>query len=306
MTVSLLDAALGYAARGWHVFPCHTPTAAGCSCRQSPCSNVGKHPRTQHGLNDATTDEATIQRWWRQWRNANVAIRTGAVSGLVVLDTDSYKGGDESRSELERAYQALPETVQQLTGGGGLQDFFAHPGTHVSNGVEILGAGLDIRGDGGYVIAPPSLHASGRRYAWELSHHPEELALAPMPRWLLALCQATPRRDTVSAGEPIAQGKRNHTLFQIGCSLRARGLSEAAILGALAVINTTQCQPPLTDIEVAQLASSCARYAPGTVQAAHPRARTGTDTPPPEFVDPWLGPRSRWHGIPLAIRKLTP
>lgn len=305
MTVSLLDAALAYAARGWHVFPCHTPTAAGCSCRRAPCPNVGKHPRTQHGLKDATTDTATIRRWWQMWPAANIAIAAGCVSGLVVLDTDSYKGGDESRSELERAYHPLPETVQQLTGGGGLQDFFAHPGTPVHNGVESLGAGLDIRGDGGYVIAPPSLHASGKRYAWELAHQPEETPMAVMPPWLLALCQDTSRREAVSAGEPIAQGKRNHTLFQIGCSLRARGLSEAAILGALVVINTTQCQPPLTDVEVARLASSCARYAPGTV-AAHPRARTGNDTPPQEFVDPWLGPRSSWHGIPLVIRKLTP
>jgi hypothetical protein len=222
MNVSLLGDALDYAARGWHVFPCHTSTATGCSCRRKQCSQVGKHPRTQHGLLEATTDETTIQRWWSMWPKANVAIRTGAVSGLVVLDEDTYKGGDTSRAELEQLYSPLPDTVQQLTGGGGVQFIFAHPGIPVHNGVEMLGAGLDIRGDGGYVIAPPSLHASGKRYAWELSHHPDETSMAPMPPWLLALCRDTSRRETVSAGEPIAAGARNATLFQLGCSMRMR------------------------------------------------------------------------------------
>src|SRR5262245_23651589 len=116
---ALLDAALSYAARGWRVFPCHTPTKDGCSCRQA-CSRTGKHPRTKNGLKDATTDTATIQRWWQQWPQANIAIATGAVSGLVVLDEDTYKGGDQSRIDLERSYGPFPETVQQLTGGGGV------------------------------------------------------------------------------------------------------------------------------------------------------------------------------------------
>ena len=121
-TNALLEAALAYAARGWYVFPCHTPWQGGCSCRRADCANIGKHPRwsdaTQHGLQDATTDEVTIRRWWKQWPSANVAIRTGAVSGLVVLDRDDYKGGAESLDALERTYQPLPETVLALTGGG--------------------------------------------------------------------------------------------------------------------------------------------------------------------------------------------
>lgn len=121
MTPPLLDAALAYAAHGWPVFPCHTPTTD-----RRACSRVGKHPRTQHGLQDATTDEMTIRRWWQQWPQANIAIATGAVSNLIVLDEDTYKGGDTSRVELERTYQPLPETVQQLTGGGGVQYFFVN------------------------------------------------------------------------------------------------------------------------------------------------------------------------------------
>jgi len=108
----LLIHALSYAARGWPVFPCHTPTLdGGCSCRKDCGKNLGKHPRTLHGLTDATTDEATIRRWWQQFPDANIGIVTGAVSGLVVLDEDSYKGGDVSRRELEDSYSPLPETV---------------------------------------------------------------------------------------------------------------------------------------------------------------------------------------------------
>ena len=277
---ALLDTALTYAARGWRVFPCHTPTpAGGCSCRQA-CGRIGKHPRTQHGLKDATTDEATIRRWWQQWPKANIAIATGTVSGLVVLDEDTYKGGGTSRLTLEQSYNSLPETIQQLTGGGGVQFFFAHPGTPVKNGVETLGTGLDIRGDGGYVIVPPSLHASGKRYAWELNHLPEETALAPMPAWLLALCQDTTRREFVSAGEPIPRGKRNQTLFQLGCAMRARGFNEAAIAGALTAINATQCQPPLDTAEVATIAASCAQYDTGQAGEAPYQQRYGTTQGP--------------------------
>ena len=204
-TTALLDAALAYAARGWHVFPCHTPTSRGCSCRKPACPDIGKHPRTKHGLNDATTDARTIRRWWQTWSAANVAIRTGAVSGLVVLDLDATKSGRGELEDLEHTYGPLPETILSLTGHG-QHALFAHPGTHVKNGVETLGAGLDIRGDGGYIIAPPSLHVSGKHYAWELLHEPEETALVPMPAWLLALCQETTRREHVDAGAPDPPG----------------------------------------------------------------------------------------------------
>jgi hypothetical protein len=281
---SPLDAALSYAARGWAVFPCHTPTATGCSCRQD-CGRVGKHPRTKNGLGNATTEEATIRRWWKQWPTANVAIRTGAASGLAVLDEDSYKGGDASRVDLEHSYAPLPETVQQLTGGGGAQYLFAHPGTPVKNGVETLGVGLDIRGDGGYIIAPPSLHASGERYAWELTHLPEETPLAPMPPWLLALCQETTRRDVVDAGAAIPDHHRNNTLFKLGSAVRARGFSHAAILGALQAINTTQCQPPLETAEVETIAASCAKYPAGT--GGQNGRQQEQDAPPLDPDEPW-------------------
>jgi hypothetical protein len=192
-THTLLDAALAYAAKGWRVFPCYEPTEHGCACRRDCGRDRGKHPRTKNGLKDATTDEAQIREWWKRWPTANVAIRTGAESGLVVLDRDDYKGGADSLEELERTYSPLPETVLGLSGGGGQHYCFAHPGSHVKTAVDILGPGLDTRADGGYIIAPPSLHKSGKQYVWEVLHEPDETPLAPLPDWVRVLCQEPSR-----------------------------------------------------------------------------------------------------------------
>jgi putative DNA primase/helicase len=279
---TLLDAALAYAATGWHVFPAYAPTENGCSCRHPDCDDIGKHPRTQHGLSDATTDEAQIRKWWTMWPQANIAIRTGAVSGLVVLDVDFRKGGAESLTDLEQSYHPLPETVLDLTGNG-QHYFFAHPGQYVKTGTEDFAPGLDIRGDGGYVIAAPSLHANGKRYTWEILHEPDETPLAPLPEWLLALCQEQTQRAAPSAGEPIPKGQRNDTLFRLGCGFRARGCTEAVIVAALLEMNATQCQPPLPEEDIRKIAASCAKFAPGTTRTDPQHRRNGS--PPPQATD---------------------
>jgi hypothetical protein len=221
------------------------------------------------------------------WPQANIGIRTGAVSGLAVLDVDCLKGGTESLADLELSYRALPETVQQLTGTG-QHYFLAHPGTYVKNGVETLGPGLDIRGDGGYVIAAPSLHANGKRYAWEVLHEPDDTALAPMPDWLLALCQEQTKGARSDASAPIPEHQRNQTLFRMGASMRARGFERAPILAALLEVNRTQCHPPITEAEVAKIAQSCMRYEAGGISQAK-AGRNGT-TPGPEPSDPYACP----------------
>jgi putative DNA primase/helicase len=274
----LLDAAIAYAAKGWHVFPCHTPTETGCSCtKRAACTDIGKHPRTRNGLKDATTEDATIRHWWKMWPGANIAIRTGAVSGLVVLDVDFRKGGAESLGDLEQSYTPFPVTVLALTGNGE-HYVFAHPGTHVKNGVEDLGPGLDIRGDGGYIIAAPSRHENGKRYAWEVLHEPDDTPLAPMPEWLRALCQETTHRTVPSAGDPIPDHQRNDTLFRLGASMRAKGFEEAAIFAALWETNQAQCQPPLTEAEVRKIAASDCRYEAGPLREEGYHRRNG-ETP---------------------------
>ena len=161
MTGSLVCSALEYAARGWFVIPLHSPTARGCSCGRADCQSPAKHPRTAHGLKDASRESATIREWWERWPDANIGILTGPESGFFVLDVDG-KQGEESLIELERRGCHLPDTYTVRTGGGGQHLYFLWlQGADVRNSQSKIAPGLDIRGQGGYVAAPPSLHASG-------------------------------------------------------------------------------------------------------------------------------------------------
>jgi hypothetical protein len=179
-------AALWYAAAfGWPVFPVHTVNAKGdCTCSAGAnCSKrPGKHPRTKNGLTDATTDLQTIREWWKKWPSANVGVATGAGAGFFVADVDPDKGGKKSLSDLERRHEKLPETKTALTGGGGLHHLFKHPGVKIKNSESELGAGLDVRGDGGYIVVAPSKHISGKRYQWR-----DGAPITDAPDWLLAL-----------------------------------------------------------------------------------------------------------------------
>jgi putative DNA primase/helicase len=184
----LLLAALAYARRGWAVFPLHHPVNDRCSCGEPDCGNVAKHPRyhkadLQHGLKDATTDLEQIRRWWTRWPQANIGVVTGAISGLVVLDIDPRNGGHLSLEDLQAEHSKLPHTIESQTGGGGRHLFFKHPGGKVRSGSDKLGPGLDLKADGGYIVAPPSLHASGLQYVWEASSVPGGCVLAAVPAW---------------------------------------------------------------------------------------------------------------------------
>ena len=137
-----------------------------------------------HGVSDASADIAIVGRWWQTWPNANIGIATGRRSGLVVLDVDFRADGDASLAALVGQHEPLLETACVHTGGGGLHYYFSHPGGTVRNSASVLGAGLDIRGDGGYVVAPPSLHVSGQAYSWALACHS-----APLPKWLHELSE---------------------------------------------------------------------------------------------------------------------
>lgn len=165
---TLLEAALSYAARGWHVLPIHSPgsSTAPCSCGNPNCDSPAKHPRTIHGVKDATTDPAQIHAWWAKWPKANVGLATGKVSGFFALDVDPRHGGDDSLAKLEREHGPLPPTFTVRTGSGGRHFYFLMPadGAPLKNRIG-LSPGIDIRADGGYVVAPPSIHVSGGPYA---------------------------------------------------------------------------------------------------------------------------------------------
>ncbi len=238
------DTALRLARRGFEILPCHAPGAGGCSCHQRNCGSPGKHPRTRQGLHDATTDPARIRQWWQQWPTANLGIRTGAVSGLVVIDVDPDHGGLDTMRSLAAEHK-IPKGLRVRTGSGGWHLYFAHPGGRVRNSAgTALGPGVDVRGDGGYVIAPPSRHISGGSYewagAWTLPDLPEhflerirppehhiDTSSRPRPRWTepvridRALAAWATKALDVEARQvrSAASGGRNHRLNRAAFSL---------------------------------------------------------------------------------------
>lgn len=252
---TMLATALEYAARGWPVFPCHSITSQGCSCRHAECDRAGKHPRTANGLTGASVSMMQIHEWWKRWPDANIGIRTG--NGLTVLDIDPRSGGDESLSALEHHHGVLPDTVRALTGGGGTHYFFQGDAPCSAGKV---GAGIDVRGDGGYVIAPPSSHASGRAYQWD-SGAAEQIA--PIPAWLTeATRRPRARVSSQDKADGIIAGGRNNHLTSLAGSMRRRDMSEAAIRAALLTENAARCMPPLDEREVTRIATSVVKYQP--------------------------------------------
>jgi len=262
MANSLLQAAMQYAGIGWLVLPLHNPVDGACSCGRA-CPSPAKHPRTLHGLQDATIDEATIAKWWRRWPEANIGVATGAQSGIIVLDVDNLM----SLRHLEAFHGHLPETASAITGKG-KHLYFVHPIDHLSNSVNRLGPGLDIRGDGGYCVSPPSKHISGAVYRWISA---KGIGPAPCPKWLLeALMAPVPPSATNGHEGAIANGQRNDILFRLACAMRAWGASPRAILAALEADNAERCQPPLDLKEVQQIAKSAARYEAASPRDTHP------------------------------------
>lgn len=274
-TISMLDTALAYARRGWAVFPLHAVHEGRCTCGNAACGSPGKHPRTEHGFKDATTNETTIRQWWTEHPSANIGIATGKPSGLLVVDVDPRHGGDEALHELEAQQGPLPDTVESQTGGGGRHILLSYPGYVVKSGTNALGPGLDVKSGGGYIVAPPSVHPSGRRYEWEASSHPDEVEIAEAPAWMLAMLKTEANgnspKEPFAVPEKIHDGERNVTLYRLARSLKARGLSYAAILAALRAENVARCTPPLDDSEVEKIA----RHAHG--QADRPEFATNGD-----------------------------
>lgn len=254
----MLDAALDYAAKGIPVFPV-VPR--------------GKNPLTAHGFKNATKDRKTLRAWWERSPAANIGIPTGHVSGVFVLDVDG-EAGKQSLKNLESKFGALPTTLKIITGGGGEHYFFQlPPNLDVSNSAGRLGQGLDIRGNGGYVVAAPSLHASGQRYRKAEGSADKP---APAPQWLLGEINTTrkPSRPAKRANKPrgtskplltlvegIAEGERNDSITRIaGSLLRCHrcGLDPKVSYQLLLAFNDARCKPPLSHEEVFSIVNSIA------------------------------------------------
>jgi putative DNA primase/helicase len=253
-------AAMTYTAHGWPVLPVHGVRAGRCTCGRVGCDTPGKHPRLARWPELATTDAAVIARWWSWWPDANVGLATG--SGLLVLDVDPRHGGDASLADLERQHGALPDTPRALTGGGGTH-YLLQIDRPIGNKIAIA-PGLDLRGDGGFIVAPPSRHASGTVYRWDVTAHPDETPLAPAPRWLLDLCASPRARASDASGDELhlVEGERNCGLFREACAWRRRGIGHAALLDMLRAVNAHHVDPPLPERELEAIAASAMKYPP--------------------------------------------
>jgi putative DNA primase/helicase len=249
-----------YLRLGLAIFPCHTAHingAARCSCGDPKCANPAKHPvghLAPNGFKSATKEPKAIRRW--DGRGYNVAIATGAVSGIVVADVDPRHSGDQTLAELEAEYGSLPDTWRARSGDG-QHVYFRHPGRFVACGEGVIGVGIDIRGDGGYIIAPPSRHITGRTYTWDVDRHPEHTALADTPEWLLAKAAVTdkPKVDWKRFAEaPVLEGERHKAIRSLAGLLFYRLSREPHLAAQLLIaFNDRRCQPPLPEDELARI-----------------------------------------------------
>jgi KaiC/GvpD/RAD55 family RecA-like ATPase len=243
--MTTLEYARGYAGLGWQSFP---------------CMPRDKKPMVKWA-DLATTEDNMLCGWYDNDYAANIGIACGKRSGIVVLDVDAGHDGFETLGILLERHGALPNTPVVRTGSGGEHIYFKHPGIDIRNSAGKLGKGLDIRGDGGYVVAPPSIHPNGNKYEWSIK--PSAVSLADMPAWMIeALQEKNEIAEGPNSGEYVS-GERNNALTQVAGSMRRKGHSEDGIFAALEIYNAEKCKPPLDKSELLLIARSVARYEPG-------------------------------------------
>jgi hypothetical protein len=216
-----------------------------------------------HGFKDATTKPTRVRSWWRDNPNYNIGVATGAPSGVWVLDIDGLEG-EATLRKLEAKHGALPQSVESVTGGGGRHVLFAMPtdGRPVRNSESKIGDNLDVRATGGFIVAPPSVHPSGRRYTWSVD---SGNFFAQAPSWLVDMATAGPAetaastppeawRDLVEAG--ATEGSRNGTITRLAGHLLRRRIDPFVALELVRAWNATRCVSPLPAHEVERCVNS--------------------------------------------------
>lgn len=268
---TLTQIALWMASLGFYVLPIHAMSSGTCTCGNPQCRSPGKHPQTRNGSKDATKAHSTIAEWFDGlFRNGSIGIATGADAGIVVLDVDPRHGGEEALAALETQHGELPMTPTSRTGGGGLHFFFAHPGGTVKNSANAVGPGLDVRGEGGYVVAPPSVHASGGRYEWLPGRGPDQVAFALPPPWLVQAMRggrdagagrSDQRRRVAVRGLAAGgadEGERNDAVARLFGHLVRRDVDIQVATDLMLAWNREKNRPPLPDDEVIAVMQSIA------------------------------------------------
>jgi hypothetical protein len=255
--------ALAYARRGWVVIPIWWPSSAKkCACHNDDCENHGKHPIVGFS---GSTDSAVISKWWARWPNANIGILTGELSDFTVLDIDGLRGQSTFRRLMEK-HGRPNNTVVSISGSFGMHILFKYRPSHTitTNGLP----GIDVFANRKFMIAPPSMHASGNRYRWHPLGHPRNTKIVEAPTWVERIFRGeyiSKRRSNgnSSNGGPACEGDRNNTLFRHACRMQRQGLPDEELSDRVHALNREMCKPPLRDREVETIVSSALRYKKG-------------------------------------------
>jgi putative DNA primase/helicase len=256
--------ALEFAHHGYAVVPAYSvdPATGGCSCKRgTECTSPGKHPRTSHGKDDATTNISQLDHWHSTWPNANWLA---SCTDLAVIDLDPKHEADPAQTLMEYGLAENPMTwTGEYDGERGMHVYCAGPTKTVSQTTSPI-AGAEVRGEGTMVIIAGSLHHSGVRYEWADSVRPwdDSFSESGLPRVPGAFTQEHDEYHEDEDYEPskvLREGERNHGLTSYAGKLRYAGMSEDEILGALLVVNETRCKPPLPDDEVLSIARSISK-----------------------------------------------
>lgn len=275
------EAALGYAGRGIPVFPVHYLRGDGvCSCGGpgvNPRCKPGKHPITPAGHKGAMADAEIVAAWWTRHPDANIGTPTGRGTRLLVLDADGERG---RRALADLGY---PEDAPRVrTGSGGMHVHLSYPeGEEVRNSASKLAPGLDVRGEGGYVLLPPSRNAGGP-YVWEVERNGH---LPECPSWLPILLAKggkdgegpKERFDTAAALAGLPEGERDDAIWRLACKLRnadvPRDMAEKLVAEA-----ASNCTPPFDPAAAREKVERAYRtYEPRSSPSSSPSTRDGRD-----------------------------
>jgi hypothetical protein len=221
-------------------------STANAAAARTAATARGSTPRTRRGLTDATVDEDTINRWWTEFPTANVGVATGPESGCFMIGPDGQEGID-ALAVLEKQNGPLPTTLRLRSGGGGRHYYFAWPAEGgIKTGANSHGLPIDVRGAGGLAVAPPSLHASGNRYVWEVL--PDTAPLASAPEWLLEW-----QRKGKGTGKRKKSAERTKETNQSPASTNGKilftvGADRSSDVQARAVAYLERCDPAVSGL----------------------------------------------------------
>ncbi len=262
---TMLDYALAYARRGWKVFPLAVKDKV-------PLIKNG------NGCLSATTDEQQIQYWWTQTPNANIGLATG--HSFFAVDIDPKHNGNLWLDSV-----SLPETISQHTGSGGTHFLFSGP-PDIPNSASKVAPGVDIRGNGGYIVAPPSVHPNGNRYTWiDCEDVPaEEPALCPT--WLLKKVGTTKANGLPPIGDTIHKGTQHETLWKYACSLWGGKIkySEPEVLAAVLTLSK-RCEDVPPEKNVEKIVYSVTRKHPPGLSPEYAAKANNHHPPPPDVPE---------------------